>query len=83
VFDRLEVAPGTSPRLPRKSVLFIINSLQRGRAQKQVIEAAARLAERGWRTSVLSLLPLTPLVPTLQDRNVVAYPCWDGMGGTR
>jgi glycosyltransferase involved in cell wall biosynthesis len=42
------------------SIVFVINSLDQGGAQKQVAEVALRLVARGWQVKgIISLLPLT------------------------
>jgi glycosyltransferase involved in cell wall biosynthesis len=63
----------TTDEEARRSVVFIINSLGRGGAQKQVAQAALRLSERGWSVSVISPLPLVLHARWLEDRGVPVY----------
>jgi glycosyltransferase involved in cell wall biosynthesis len=57
----------------RRSVVFVINGLGRGGAEKQVAQAALRLSERGWSASVISLLPPVLHARWLEDRGVPVH----------
>jgi glycosyltransferase involved in cell wall biosynthesis len=58
----------------RPSVVFVITSLGRGGAEKQVTEIAHQLAARGWLVKgIISLRPLGPWASALQHRGVPIY----------
>ena len=44
---------------PRRRILFLITSMARGGAERQVVDLAANLRARGWRVTVVSMIPPT------------------------
>jgi glycosyltransferase involved in cell wall biosynthesis len=78
--EQLDIQPDGSGKAQKsdltrsgQSVILVINSLQRGGAQKQLMEAALRLSQRGWQISVVSLLPLAPQARMLEAGGVPVY----------
>ena len=45
----------------QRHVMFVISGLERGGAEYQLVATAAGLSERGWRVTVLSYLPFSPV----------------------
>lgn len=58
--------------MSRPSVAFVITSLNAGGAERQVIELAGYMEERGWTMSVITLMANGALVPELFHRRI---PC--------
>ena len=49
-----------------KRIMFIVNCLDIGGAEVQVMRLAQGMIKRGWQVSVVSLIPLGPLAPPLK-----------------
>lgn len=64
----VDTAPPT--RSPARSVVLLSASLAQGGAETQLLRLALGLQARGWRVSVLSMLPLTGLSDALIDAGI-------------
>jgi glycosyltransferase involved in cell wall biosynthesis len=56
-----------------KRIMFVVNCLDIGGAEIQVMRLALGMIKRGWQVSVVSLIPLGPLVPRLRDAGAEVF----------
>src|SRR5271170_4298098 len=66
--------PAAAPReLVRKTIVFVVNWLDVGGAEIQVVRLAGGMHQRGWNVSVVSLLPAGPLSVGLRKQGITVH----------